>query len=149
MVPLFQRLASSGSLPITDTRMSRFWIILPQAVQSVVDSFERMHGGEIFVPRIPSTIVLDVAAAIAPDAEIDVVGIRPGEKLHEEMISEDDAQCTYVYDDHYVIAPVLAQWAAPESATPGKLVPEGFFYRSDTNDQWLDVAAIRELIAAL
>lgn len=146
VVPLFQRLSSSGRLPITDQRMTRFWITLPQAVQFVVDSFDRMQGGEIFVPRIPSTTVLDLAAAIAPHAEIDIVGIRPGEKLHEEMISEDDARRTYEHADHYVIAPVLAQWSDHSSPT-GKLVPDGFFYRSDTNDRWLDVDALRDLIA--
>jgi UDP-N-acetylglucosamine 4,6-dehydratase len=149
VIPLFQRLAPTGRLPITDERMTRFWITLPHAVQFVVDSFDRMEGGEIFVPRIPSTTILDVARAIAPDAELPVVGIRPGEKLHEEMISEDDARRTFAHDGYFVIAPLLAQWGTTAARNSGKPVPEGFFYRSDTNDQWLDVDAIRGLIATL
>ena len=148
VVPLFQQLADSGRLPVTDTRMTRFWITLPQAVQFVVDSFDRMTGGEIFVPRIPSTTIVDLAAAIAPDAEIDVVGVRPGEKLHEEMISEDDARRTFAFDDHYVIAPLLNEWTGGNRWEDGKQLPEGFSYRSDTNDQWLGPDEIRELVAA-
>ena len=148
VVPLFQQLADSGRLPVTDTRMTRFWITLPQAVQFVVDSFDRMRGGEIFVPRIPSTTIVDLAAAIAPDAEIDVIGVRPGEKLHEEMISEDDARRTFAFDDHYVIAPLLNEWTGGNRWEDGKQLPEGFSYRSDTNDQWLGPDEIRELVAA-
>jgi UDP-N-acetylglucosamine 4,6-dehydratase len=148
VVPLFQQLADSGRLPVTDTRMTRFWITLPQAVQFVVDSFDRMTGGEIFVPRIPSTTIVDLAAAIAPDAEIDVVGVRPGEKLHEEMISEDDARRTFAFDDHYVIAPLLNEWTGGNRWEVGKQLPEGFSYRSDTNDQWLGPDEIRKLVAA-
>jgi len=148
VVPLFQQLADSGRLPVTDTRMTRFWITLPQAVQFVVDSFDRMTGGEIFVPRIPSTTIVDLAAAIAPDAEIDVVGVRPGEKLHEEMIGEDDARRTFAFDDHYVIAPLLNEWTGGNRWEDGKQLPEGFSYRSDTNDQWLGPDEIRELVAA-
>jgi len=148
VVPLFQQLADSGRLPVTDTRMTRFWITLPQAVQFVVDSFDRMTGGEIFVPRIPSTTIVDLAAAIASDAEIDVVGVRPGEKLHEEMISEDDARRTFAFDDHYVIAPLLNEWTGGNRWEVGKQLPEGFSYRSDTNDQWLGPDEIRELVAA-
>ena len=146
VVPLFQRLASTGRLPITDTRMTRFWITLDQAVRFVVDSFDRMSGGEIFVPRIPSTTILDLAKAIAPDAEIEVVGIRPGEKLHEEMVSENDARRTFQFEDRYVIAPVLAEWTKEPSWSAGKELPEGFAYRSDSNDQWLSVSEIREWI---
>jgi len=148
VVPLFQQLADSGRLPVTDTRMTRFWITLPQAVQFVVDSFDRMTGGEIFVPRIPSTTIVDLAAAIAPDAEIDVVGVRPGEKLHEEMISEDDARRTFAFDDHYVIAPLLNEWTGGNRWEDGKQLPEGFSYRSDTNDQWLGPDEIQKLVAA-
>jgi len=129
--------------------MTRFWITLDQAVNFVVDSFDRMSGGEIFVPRIPSTTILDLARAIAPDAEIEVVGIRPGEKLHEEMVSEDDARRTFRFDDRYVIAPVLAVWDSDSSWTKGSELPDGFAYRSDSNDQWLDVDQIRELLVSL
>lgn len=149
VVPLFRRLAPTGRLPITDERMTRFWITLGQAVQFVIDSFDRMQGGEIFVPRIPSTTIVDMARVIAPDAELDVVGIRPGEKLHEEMISEDDARRTFAFDDYFVIAPVLSAWADALPQTTGKAVPEGFAYRSDTNDRWLDVEGLRELLDAV
>ena len=150
VVPLFRKLAAAGrSLPITDERMTRFWITLDQAVRFVVDSFDRMSGGEIFVPRIPSMSVVNLAQAIAPDAELDVVGIRPGEKLHEEMISEDDARRTYAHDDYYVIAPVLSSWAGALDVGGAKPMPEGFAYRSDTNDQWLDTDALRRLIDQL
>ena len=147
VVPLFQGLVGRGRLPITDTRMTRFWITLPQAVQFVVDSFDRMTGGEIFVPRIPSTTITDLAAAIDPSAEIDVIGIRPGEKLHEEMISEDDARRTYAFGDHFVIAPLVSEWSGDRSWLRGTALPDGFAYRSDTNDQWLDPDDIRCLIA--
>ena len=146
VVPLFRRLAATGRLPITDARMTRFWITLPQAVQFVIDSFDRMHGGEIFVPRIPSTTIVDLSQAIAPEAQIDEVGIRPGEKLHEEMISEDDARRTYAYDDYFVITPVLGGWSNPNPLDGGEPVEEGFAYRSNTNDQWLDVAQIKSML---
>lgn len=149
VVPLFKKLAESGRLPITDTRMTRFWITLPQAVQFVVDSFDRMHGGEIFVPRIPSTTITDLAEAIAPDATIDVVGIRPGEKLHEEMISENDAHRTYRFDNHYVIAPSLADWSSTSDYSNGNLVEEGFSYRSDSNDWFFNVEEIRTLLDSI
>ncbi|MCC5954236.1 MAG: UDP-N-acetylglucosamine 4,6-dehydratase (inverting) [Acidimicrobiia bacterium] len=152
VVPLFKRLASTGRLPITDVRMTRFWITLEQAVQFVIDSLERMSGGEIFVPRIPSTTVVDLAKAIAPDAELDVVGTRPGEKLHEEMIGEDDARRSLAYDDHYVISPVMVAWQSADRAVAppgGAPLPDGFSYRSDTNDWWLDVEEIRQLVAGL
>lgn len=149
VVPLFKRLAESGRLPITDTRMTRFWITLPQAVQFVIDSFDRMNGGEIFVPRIPSTTITDLASAIAPDAEIDVVGIRPGEKLHEEMISENDAHRTYRFDDHYVIAPLVSDWSSNGPGASGSRVSDDFSYRSDTNDWFFNVEEIRQLLASI
>jgi UDP-N-acetylglucosamine 4,6-dehydratase len=145
VLPVFQRLAATGKIPITDDRMTRFWITLPQAIQFVVDAFDRMYGGEIFVPRIPSATILDLAKAVAPDATLEMIGIRPGEKLHEEMISENDARRSYVFDDHYVIAPMLESWSESPVFTTGTLVPEGFSYCSDTNDQWLTVDQIREL----
>ncbi len=149
VVPLFKRLAESGRLPITDTRMTRFWITLPQAVKFVIDNFDRMLGGEIFIPRIPSTTITDLAAAIAPNASLDVVGIRPGEKLHEEMISENDAHRTYRFQDHYVIAPLLADWADAPDFSLGDRVPEGFSYRSDTNEWFFDVSEIRDLLESI
>ena len=149
VVPLFRHLASTGTLPITDDRMTRFWITLPQAVQFVVDSFDRMQGGEIFVPRIPSTTIVDLATAIAPDAEQEIIGIRPGEKLHEEMISANDAHRTRAHPDHYVILPVMKGWDVVDAADSGAVVAEDFAYQSDSNDWFLNVEEIRELLATV
>ena len=149
-----QSLVSDGYLrrilddPITDVRMTRFWITLGQAVRFVVDSFDRLVGGELFIPKIPSTTVVDLARAIAPDAELIDVGIRPGEKLHEEMISEDDARRGQEFDDYYVITPVLDYWEIAEFQK-GDALREGFIYRSDTNDMWLGVEELRQLLTAL
>ena len=147
VVPLFRRLAATGTLPITDTRMTRFWITLPQAVQFVIDSFDHMRGGEVFIPRIPSTTITDLATAIAPEVKIEVIGIRPGEKLHEEMISENDAHRTYKLPDRYVIAPLLAEWDASDLAAGADPVADDFSYRSDTNEWFLNVEEIQALLA--
>ncbi|EHR48682.1 UDP-N-acetylglucosamine 4,6-dehydratase [Saccharomonospora marina XMU15] len=147
VIPFFRSLAERGeSLPITHKEMTRFWITLPQAVKFVVDSFEMMHGGELFVPRIPSMRIVDLAQAIAPGSPMHEVGIRPGEKLHEEMIAVDDARRTLRLTDRYVVQPHIAGWGyePPEGGTP---VPDGFAYRSDSNDLWLDTDQLRELIA--
>lgn len=147
VVPYFRRLALEGSsLPITDKRMTRFWITLEQAVEFVVDSFDLMQGGELYVPRIPSMRITDLAEAIAPDCAMHEIGIRPGEKLHEEMIAPDDSRRTVRLDDRYVVQPTIATWGyVPPSG--GGTVPEGFSYRSDTNDQWLSAADLRALIS--
>lgn len=146
VIPFFRALAERGvPLPITDTRMTRFWITLDQAVDFVVRSFETMTGGELYVPRIPSTHVVDLAKAIAPEAELVVTGIRPGEKLHEEMISAEDARRTVRQDDRYIVLPTLANWGFVDP--PGDPVPEGFSYTSDTNDLWLSVDDLRRLLA--
>ncbi|MBU3718685.1 MAG: UDP-N-acetylglucosamine 4,6-dehydratase (inverting) [Actinobacteria bacterium] len=147
VIPLFKRLASSGEIPITDPRMTRFWITLPQAVDFVVSSFDQMQGGEIFVPKIPSTKILDIAEAIAPGVPIRVVGIRPGEKLHEEMVSEDDARRTFATPDRFVVTPVIQEWGKPTWSEVGSPLPDGFAYRSNTNDRWLSVDEIRRLVA--
>ena len=145
VIPFFQRLADEGQpLPITDTRMTRFWITLPQAVDFVIDAFADMDGGELYVPRIPSMRVTDLAHAIAPDAELVEVGIRPGEKLHEEMISSEDSLRTIRQSHRYVVGPTLAEWTY--SVPTGEAVPAGFSYTSDTNDLWLSVEDIRALI---
>jgi UDP-N-acetylglucosamine 4,6-dehydratase len=149
VIPLFKKLASTGVLPITDERMTRFWITLDQAVRFVVDSFDWMTGGELFVPRIPSTRVVDLARAIDPSAELQFVGIRPGEKLHEEMISEDDSRRTRQFPDRYVIAPLNADWPGAGSFLDGDVLPEGYAYRSDTNDLWLGINEIRELLTKI
>ena len=145
VIPFFKELASKGeSLPITDERMTRFWITLPQTVQFVVDSFDLMVGGELYVPRIPSMRIMDLVEAVAPGSKTHPVEIRPGEKLHEEMISQDDSRRTLLLGDRYVILPTIAEWGFV--APIGESVPDGFAYRSDTNDQWLDVEALRDLI---
>jgi UDP-N-acetylglucosamine 4,6-dehydratase len=145
VVPFFKKMAATGKLPITDERMTRFWITLEQGVQFVIDSLERMKGGEIFVPKIPSMKVVDLAKAIAPECEIEIVGIRPGEKLHEAMITEDDARHTVEFDTYYVIQPEFPWWSR-ESVKGGKPLPEGFKYTSDTNNQWLTVEELRALV---
>ena len=146
VIPMFKMLAQQGqSLPITDKRMTRFWITLEQAVQFVIDSFDEMHGGELYVPRIPSMRILDLVEAIAPDAATHEIGIRPGEKLHEEMIAPDDSRRTLQVDDRYIVMPHIAGWGY-EPPEAGKPVPEGFAYRSDTNDLWLSPDELRALV---
>ena len=148
VIPFFRRLAAAGEpLPITDLRMTRFWITLPQAVQFVVDAFESMDGGELYVPRIPSMHVTDLAEAIAPGAELVEVGIRPGEKLHEEMISPEDALRTIRQKHRYVVGPTLAEWTYREPE--GETVEDGFSYTSDKNDLWLSVDDLRQMITDL
>lgn len=147
VIPMFQQLAAEGqSLPLTDRRMTRFWITLPQAVRFVIDSFEIMQGGELYVPRIPSMRLVDLAAAIAPDSPVHEVGIRPGEKLHEEMIAPDDSRRTVRLGDRYVVMPYLGGWGY-QPPTNGEPVPDGFTYRSDTNDLWLGTDELRALVA--
>ena len=149
VIPLFQDLAARGEpLPITDTRMTRFWITLPQAVQFVIDSFTDMKGGELYVPRIPSMKVTDLAEAIAPDSELVEIGIRPGEKLHEEMIASADAPRTLERSDRYVVAPTLAVWGGYE-APAGEPVAGDFSYSSDKNDQWLSIDDLRNVLTEL
>jgi UDP-N-acetylglucosamine 4,6-dehydratase len=144
VVPFFQARAGTGVLPITDARMTRFWITLQQGVDFVLSSFDRMRGGELFVPKIPSMRVTDLAKAIAPNARIEFVGIRPGEKLHEEMISVDDARRTIDIGDRYLIQPEFGWWGSGH--LDGTPLPEGFAYTSDRNDTWLDVDGLRTLL---
>jgi UDP-N-acetylglucosamine 4,6-dehydratase len=147
VVPFFRDLAARGeSLPITDKRMTRFWITLPQAVRFVVSSFDLMTGGELYVPRIPSMRIMDLVEAVAPGASTHEIGVRPGEKLHEEMIALDDSRRTLRLADRYVVTPTVAEWGY-QPPVDGQPVPEGFAYRSDTNDDWLSVDQMRSLIA--
>jgi len=149
VIPFFRKLAKEGKpLPITDFRMTRFWITIPQAVQFVVDSFDDMSGGELYVPRIPSMRVMDLAEAVAPGCDKREIGIRPGEKLHEEMISAEDSRRTLMQSDRYVVQPTLAVWGGYQPPS-GSTVSEGFVYRSDSNDQWLNVDDLRELLIQL
>jgi UDP-N-acetylglucosamine 4,6-dehydratase/5-epimerase len=150
VVPLFRRLLAQGAteLPITDVRMTRFWITLPQGVDFVLSSLQMMRGGEIFVPKIPSMKMTDLAEAMAPSAKIKVIGIRPGEKLHEVMISADDARQTIELADRYVIEPTFDEFARKalreaESATP---VREDFYYASDNNDDWLSTEGLLAML---
>ena len=147
VIPLFKSQAETGVLTITDERMSRFWITLDQAVEFVLGSLSMAGGGEVFVPKIPSMRVNDIAEAIAPDAERRVIGIRPGEKLHELLVTEDESRHSYELDDRYVILPEYASWPLREVA--GKRLADGFRYSSDTNDRWLDVADLREMAAGV
>lgn len=145
VVPFFrQKMAAGEPLPITDERMTRFWITLDQAVSFVVDSFDRMNGGELYVPRIPSMKLTDLIEAIAPGYPTVTLGIRPGEKLHEEMISPDDSHRTFRQDDRYVVTPTIADWGF--TPVEGEQVPVGFSYRSDTNDLWLTQAELRTIL---
>jgi UDP-N-acetylglucosamine 4,6-dehydratase/5-epimerase len=149
VIPFFRRLAAAGeSLPITDLRMTRFFITLRQAVQFVVDSFDLMNGGELYVPRIPSMKITDLAQAIAPGARMHNAGLRPGEKLHEEMISAEEGRRAVRLGDRYLIQPDLASWgyAPPADAEP---VPAGFHYTSDTNDLWFTEDEIARLLQDL
>ena len=135
VIPFFLERAKEGSLPITDERMTRFWLTIEDGVQFVLDSLERMHGGEIFVPKIPSFKVTDVARVVCPDVPTRVIGIRPGEKLHEIMITEDDSNYTYEFDDHFaILSPSLLASGAYKNS--GKKVSEGFNFSSDNNQVW-------------
>lgn len=145
VVPFFKKMAPTGVLPITDERMTRFWITLPQGVQFVVDSVNRMIGGEIFVPRIPSMRMMDLAKAMAPEARIEIIGIRPGEKIHEEMISVHDSRRTRDMGSHYVIQPDLDWW--DHGAFGGQPVSDDFCYSSDVNVDWLTAEQLMEMIA--
>jgi len=146
VVPFFKELAAKNAdIPITDPRMTRFWITLTQAVKFVVDSFEMMSGGELFIPKIPSMKVPDLAEAIAPGCRQTVVGIRPGEKLHELMISHDDTRNLYETEERYIKLPEFPFWEVKEPRD-SKPVSEGFEYASNTNDRWLSVEDLRQLL---
>ncbi len=149
VVPLFLKLRDSGKLTLTDERMTRFTITLQQGVDFVLDCIQRMIGGELFVPKIPSYRILDVARAIAPDADYEYIGIRPGEKLHEVMVPEDESRNTLEFDDHFVIQPMHFWWQGEEElrARGGKPCPRDFSYSSETNDQWLDHEQLKKLVA--
>ena len=147
VIPFFLQARKTGVVPVTDPRMTRFWITLEQGVDFVLKSLERMHGGEIFVPKIPSMNIMDLARAIAAGCEVRVTGIRPGEKLHEVMVPEDDAHHTLEYPDHFAILPQFHEWDgdALHRSSGGKPCPDGFRYSSDTNTVWLNEAQLREM----
>ena len=146
VIPVLLEQRNSGRITITDMRMTRFWITLDQGVRFVIRCLEQMHGGEIFVPKIPSMRLADLAETIAPNCQIETIGIRPGEKLHEVLVSEDEARNTLEIEDMYIIQPAHSWWRS-ENWASGRPLPEGFRYASDTNPTWLTSDELRELIA--
>jgi UDP-N-acetylglucosamine 4,6-dehydratase len=147
VIPLFMKMRERGVVTITDPRMTRFWITLEQGVRFVLMALDRMDGGEIFVPKIPSMNIMDVAAAIAPGCRTEAIGIRPGEKLHEIMVPVDEALNTVEHADHYVIQPAHSFWdrAKYMASSGGKPCPPDFCYSSDANRDWLSADQIRQL----
>lgn len=147
VIPFFLSITDTGIMPITDERMTRFMITLEQGVKLVWHAFEDMEGGEVYVNKIPSMKVTDVALTVAPNATLEVVGIRPGEKLHEQMVSAEDSHHTYEYPQHFKILPAINNWSAdPGRIKDGVKVPEGFIYASDTNNEWMSVPELRSWI---
>jgi UDP-N-acetylglucosamine 4,6-dehydratase len=144
VVPVFLKQRESGTVTITDERMTRFWISLEQGVRFVIRCIEQMQGGEVFVPKIPSMKVVDLARAVAPQAEISIIGIRPGEKLHEVLISEDEARLTLEREDMFVVTPSTTMWQRNQ-VFAGNTLPDGFRYSSDNNTQWLGLDEIKEI----
>lgn len=149
VVPVFLKQRETGKLTITDERMTRFWISLEQGVRFVIRAAENMSGGEVFVPKIPSMTVADLAKAIAPEAKLEVIGIRPGEKLHEVLISEDEARQTIELEDMFVVQPAETLWFGHDWENRGKHLPDDFRYASNTNTQWLTVGEISKIIAPI
>ena len=148
VIPFFIEQRCNGKLPITDPRMTRFWITLEQGVNFVLQSLSNMTRGEIFVPKLPSTKVTDLAAVIAPECELEIVGIRPGEKLHEVMISEEDARRSLEFENYYVITPNFSWWKK-ENNKDGKQLPDGFVYSSERNDWWLTREEIKAMVESV
>jgi len=149
VIPFFMSLAHTGVLPITDPRMTRFMITLEQGVELVWHAFEDMQGGEIYVKKIPSITITDIADAVAPEAKQEIIGVRPGEKIHEQMIGSEDAPHTYSYTDHYKILPMIHNWSSdPLRIRDGVKVKEGFEYTSDSNNDWMSVETLRQWVEA-
>jgi UDP-N-acetylglucosamine 4,6-dehydratase len=149
VIPLFLSLAQTGVLPITSEQMTRFMITLEQGIELVWHALDDMVGGEIYVRRIPSMKLVDIARAVVPEARHEIVGIRPGEKVHEQMIGVDDAPYTFEYPDYYKILPAIHDWSSdPARTTGGRPVPAGFCYASDTNPEWMTVDTLRTWVDA-
>jgi UDP-N-acetylglucosamine 4,6-dehydratase len=146
VIPIFMEQRKRGKITITDPRMTRFWLTLEHGVKFVIRCLEQMHGGEIFVPRIPSMRLVDLAETIAPGCEVEYIGIRPGEKLHEVLVSEDESRQAVATDEMFVIKPAHPWWKS-ENWISGRPLPEGFRYSSDTNDQWLTRRELEALVA--
>ncbi len=149
VVPVFLSQRSAGVITITDERMTRFWLSLEQGVRFTIRCIEQMQGGEVFVPKIPSMRVMDLAQALAPGCRVERIGIRPGEKLHEVLISEDEARHTVDLDDMFVVTPPGALWFGHDWDGRGRALAEGYRYASEENDRWLTVKEIREIVGEL
>ncbi len=149
VVPVFLEQRKKGKITITDTRMTRFWITLEQGVNFVLNCIEQMQGGEVFVPKIPSMTISDLARAVAPKAEIEVTGIRPGEKLHEVLISEDEARTTVELEKMFVVQPAEAFWFGHTWEQRGSILADNYRYASNTNTEWLSIEQLNEIIAPI
>lgn len=145
VIPLFRSQRDAGAVTVTDPRMTRFWLSLEQGVRFVIRCIERMRGGEVFVPKIPSMNIMDLAAAVAPGCDVREIGIRPGEKLHEVLLSEDEARHAVELDEMFVIQPSHPWWRDGDGPE-GRSLPEGFEYRSDSNDRWLNVDDLARIV---
>lgn len=149
VIPFFKSLAHQNELPITDPRMTRFMITLEEGVELVWHAFDDMKGGEIYVKKIPSMTILDIAKAVVPSASHKIIGIRPGEKIHEQMIGLEDAPHTYEFEDYFKILPAIHNWSKnPERINGGKPVPDDFSYSSDTNEQWMKIEELQKWLSA-
>jgi len=149
VIPYFLKQRETGVVPITDPRMTRFWITLEQGVNFVLDCFEHMVGGELFVPKLPSMNIMDLVKAICPECKTEIIGIRPGEKLHEVMIPRDDSRHTLEFDNYYIIRPDFRFFEHRFKNDNGKPVPEDFEYNSKTNTWWLTVEELREMVKSI
>ncbi|MBA4419981.1 MAG: UDP-N-acetylglucosamine 4,6-dehydratase (inverting) [Anaerolinea sp.] len=149
VVPVFLKQRGTGRVTLTDERMTRFWLSLEQGVHFVIECIEEMQGGEVFVPKIPSMNMPDLARAIAPGAQIEVIGIRPGEKLHEVLISEDEARTTIELKDKYIVLPAEEMWFGRAWQGKGKKVADGFRYASNTNTEWLGIPEIQKIVESV
>jgi UDP-N-acetylglucosamine 4,6-dehydratase len=149
VIPVFLKQKNEKKLTITDERMTRFWITLDQGIRFVIRCIEQMQGGEVFVPKIPSMKVVDIARAIAPEAELEAIGIRPGEKLHEVLIHVDEARSTIELEDMFVVQPSEALWFGHAWRDIGRPLPEGYRYASDSNSEWLTLEQIKEIVTSI
>lgn len=148
VIPLFRQQRNNGKVNVTDPRMTRFWLTLEQGVRFVIRCIEQMHGGEVFVPKIPSMNIMDLAQALAPGCQVEKIGIRPGEKLHEVLVAEDEARQALELDDMYVVQPSHPWWFGT-NWKQGRPLPDGFRYTSDTNAHWLSMTELQSLVEKL
>jgi len=148
VIPLFLGQRNNGRVTITDERMTRFWLTLEQGVRFVIRCIEQMHGGEVFVPKIPSMNIMDLVKAVAPDCQVENIGIRPGEKLHEILISEDEVRQVLELDDMFVIKPAHPWWQVG-NWVKGRPLPDGFRFASNSNSQWLTVNELKHMVETL